>query len=246
MIPQTVSGDGAAVDLVDRPATDAVAGPSRVVTTRSRTVTRGDLRITTTISKETVFLRVRFSDLVAACVVEEDDNDGVEAEARNDGGYSLTHYQAMDNDQARVYTHRRRGYIAGDEWHGYTIELDKEEQKREVRYFRDHVGCTRQTAGELAALCLRQRLDYLVDQYERGWPRWQVTCSYLGYTDNCGGIDGESFAYDMRAEVAGEVADQLEDAGFTVFGRPAQQHDRRAVQRSELKRKLHGDCWGAH
>jgi hypothetical protein len=78
---------------------------------------------------------------------------------------------------------------------------------------------------EAIARAKRKALDQLVRWYTDGWSEWWVRAEYGDFESSVGGIledhDCTDYAEDCLLDARHEVAGQLEDAGYTVTGRPA-------------------------
>lgn len=86
-------------------------------------------------------------------------------------------------------------------------------------------GASEQVAREAVAADRRRTLDRLVQWYSEGWQWLGVKCDFevLGeeFQDSLWGIDDDDYARnEVVPEIADIVADQLEEAGFTVNNRP--------------------------
>jgi len=105
------------------------------------------------------------------------------------------------------------------------IELDLGEDWSICEHHRQR-GASRQVAREAVAAERRRTLRQLVAWYQNGWTWYGVKCE-LSLLDgefeaSVWGVDNEEYAETLRVEIAEEVAAQLEDAGYTVEGRPAE------------------------
>ena len=90
---------------------------------------------------------------------------------------------------------------------------------------RPRVAASRQVAAEALAADAAEPSRQLVEWYEDGWQWYGVRCRYdaLGdeYEASLWGIDDAEYAErEIKVEMALDVADQLEKAGFTVTGKP--------------------------
>jgi hypothetical protein len=88
------------------------------------------------------------------------------------------------------------------------------------KWYRDN-GASRGVARQLVAKSMAKRLEQIVKWYRYGWEWWAVKGEYNGCYARVGGIDDDGYAEEMRREIAGELASELEDAGYTVINYPA-------------------------
>ena len=65
---------------------------------------------------------------------------------------------------------------------------------------------------------------------------------YDGYTAGCGGIDCPDHAEEMRYEIAGEIAGDMEADGYSVEGQHnPHEYDKLAAAKDRYKRNLQFD-----
>jgi hypothetical protein len=132
------------------------------------------------------------------------------------------------------------------------IELPREEDYGIYQHAREH-GASRQVAAEMVAAERRRTLAQLVKWYGDGWEWFGVKCDFevLGdeYHDSIWGVDDAEYAETLKEEIALEVAGQLEEAGYTVTGKPDRQTANRGHRREEkqnrLTRNLSAQNWAA-
>jgi len=111
-------------------------------------------------------------------------------------------------------------------------------------------GASRQVAREAVAAERRRTLAQLVKWYDSGWEWYGVRCRFEalgdGYQDSLWGIDDAEYAETLKEEIALNVAAQLEEAGYTVTGKPEhRQTYTRADKQARLRRNLAAQSWAA-
>jgi len=201
----------------------------------------------TMIAVESTPAVVAFDDLLAACRVIDDTDNG-EAPWENWDGWEHTAKPAVLFDEPR----KRQGFCRfSDGRDHYVIELPSGDTDGTYRYARE-LGASRGVAAEMLALARQQTLAQLVNWYENGWQWYGVRCTLevLGdeYEASIWGIDNADYAEEIKIDVALDVAHQLEEAGFTVTGRPtaAERCGRtRDENRADLHRRLTAQNWAA-
>lgn len=199
----------------------------------------------TMIAVESAPATVNFQDILDATKVEYDD-DMSEAPWDNCDGFEHTctpaHRFDFDPSDMRGYCycdgHRER----------VVIQLPKDRDCWEVAAYARARGASRQVAAELAAANHRKTLDQLVEWYSNGWQWFGVKCQFevLGeeFDESLWGIDNEDYAErEIKPEIADNVADQLEEAGFTVTGRPARVYPTREGKIQRLRHNLQNQNW---
>lgn len=175
----------------------------------------------TMVAVETASAIVDFADILEATKVDLDNSgeapwdncDGFDHDVRDGRIASKRHLFRM---QGYCYCDGRREYIV--------ITLPDNEDYGTFDWQRSK-GATRQVAREAVAAERKRTLAQLVDWYSNGWQRFGVRCDFgiLGqdFSASIWGIDDDDYARrEIVGEIAGEVADQLEKAGFTVDNRP--------------------------
>ena len=106
-------------------------------------------------------------------------------------------------------------------------------------YYRDR-GASKQVAKELTARSLAYRREYLAGIYAHGYEVWQVCGTYHGFDDSVCGVDDYDYAAgECSADVALEVAGQLQDAGFDITGMPDTTALYRENRAYHLRRNVH-------
>jgi len=113
-------------------------------------------------------------------------------------------------------------------------------------------GATRQVAREAVALERRRTLAQIVKWYSEGWQWYVVKCEFTVLDDvyeaSVWGVDDFDYASrNVVDEIAGEVAYQLEKAGYTVTGKPEARRPWEATTREHkkamLERRLLEQSW---
>lgn len=196
-----------------------------------------DTMIETSIEIETRPAVVDYRDILEACEVVSDDLHGAPWEECD--GWDHTTERARYIDDGDVT--ERRGYARVDR-ESVVITLT-DDLADDYRYYRDR-GMSKQSASEMVALARRKRLDIIVGWHENGYEWYGVKGEYLDREASVWGIDDYDYARDdVRHDIAGEIADELEDDGYTITHRPDPIRQHRQAKRDRLKRNLTLDCW---
>lgn len=193
---------------------------------RDRTRRVGDFIVTVESRRVVRHAIVEYAWIVAACdVVDDPDPEAPWVEYADDGnGHAFVAAMRLDGPPDTICI--RRGYVpysdASDGRRGVVVLDDAKAIAAEAyAHFRDYVGCSKQVARERAAESLARRIDQVADWYRHGWAWYGVTLDYMGHHASCWAIDDADYARrDVVPEVAAEVADALEEEGYTVAGRP--------------------------
>jgi hypothetical protein len=187
---------------------------------------------------------VDFDDILASCRIH-DDNDS-DAPWQNRDGYD---HQTLTSEEVEFAEnlHEMRGHLRYNGRFDLVV-LNDPPGWYEFGYFHER-GCSRQTAREMVAQSKRERLDQLVEWYDRGWESYGVTCDFRGYSSGgLWGIDDHEYAHDtIRIEEAEVVAALMETYGYTISNRPESPKLLRGMTkegfRDQMKRNLRLDCW---
>jgi len=104
-------------------------------------------------------------------------------------------------------------------------------------------GCSKQVRAETIARAKRVATEQLVKWYSDGWYVSCAIAEYGDYLDSVGGIYDEAWgdhAEEMVLECRHNVADQLEDDGYEVSGRPdpPKPYNRIDAFRDRIRRNL--------
>ena len=167
----------------------------------------------TMVAVETVPAIINFNSILEATKVVADEF-GDNPWDNCDGLEHTTHTVSGSADHRR----KMRGYLPG-----MIIQLPDREDYGLYDWHRKQ-GASKQVAREKIAAERRRTLDQLVEWYTYGWEAWGVVCNFetLGeeFTASTWGFYDSESAEETRLEIAYEVADQLEKAGFTVTDQP--------------------------
>ena len=104
-------------------------------------------------------------------------------------------------------------------------------------------GCSKQVRAERIARAKRDALDQLVKWYSDGWYVSVAIAEYGDYSDCVGGIWDEpwgDYTRELVEERRANVADQMEDDGYEVIGRPTppKPYNRIDHHRDRIRRNL--------
>ena len=190
---------------------------------------------------------IDFSELLEATEIEDDDH--YEAPWDNRDGYDHNRTPVSRLHDNANYT-EMQGYTSSHYYRENFIVAPKDGEDWGLYEYMRQRGASRQVAAEAVAAQRRRIIAQLVQWLEHGWQWYCVTCNYevLGeeYINSLGGIDDYDYARELKEEVALEVARELEEAGYTVTGKPdAPGCYNRADKQAELRRKLALHNWSA-
>ena len=191
---------------------------------------------------------IAFDDLLAATEVVYDQYESMTPWEHCDGFEHTATPERRFRDEANAREMQGSVYCDGHR-ERLVIELSDKEDYGIYRYAREN-GASRQVAAELVAAERRRTLAQLVEWYDSGWEWYGVRCRFelLGdeYNDSLWGIDDAEYAEPLKEEIALNVAAQLEEAGYTVTGKPAhRQTYTRADKQARLSRNLAAQNWAA-
>lgn len=184
---------------------------------------------------------IDYNDILAAVEVEPD--DWYMAPWENCDGYAHHVVECGEFDREAAGAFYNRGYKL--------IVLD--EDTSDVYEWHRARGASKQVAREMEYMARRRLIAQLREWYRDGWQWWQVTCDYHGASAGIGGVDDYDYAYnEVRHDVAGEVAYELEKEGYTVANRPEPRKFYRAGGRNmtmdawkdHYRRNLNAQNWG--
>ena len=202
----------------------------------------------TMIAVESQPATIAFDDLLAATRVIDDTDNG-EAPWENWDGWEHTAKPPHAFDDADVQA--MQGYCrTWDRGERYVIALPAGDTDGVYRYARER-GASRQVAAEALAAARRQTIAQLVNWYENGWQWYGVRCRYDALGDefeaSLWGIDDAEYAErEIKVEMALDVADQLEQAGYTVTGKPECRQGLSHTDKQErIRRNLAAQNWAA-
>ncbi len=189
--------------------------------------------VTVTVAVESA--TVEFDDLLEA--VRLDPDEGAEPPWENSDGFE--HTVISDETEGAA-----AGSFFGDRnsrYHGRHRVVVKKDQWSNFKYWRVH-GASKQVAYELARLEERRTAELIAGWYDYGWEVWCISCHFKGVRDSCCGFYGESgsdYIKECMAEIAKNVALELQKDGYTVNGIPDEKEERRRNHLYHLKHNLH-------
>lgn len=127
----------------------------------------------------------------------------------------------------------------------HIVILDRKYFDETYMFYREH-GASKQVARELAAQSYRKITEQIVEWRSTGWEWYGVKCDFEGFVESVWAIDDYDYAYkEVRKEVAAEVVELLEEAGYTVINQPTEavclngKHWTREDQRRMYRRNIH-------
>jgi len=191
---------------------------------------------------------VAFDDLLAATEVVYDEYESMTPWEHCDGFEHTATPERRFREEADAREMQGSVYCDGHR-ERLVIELPQEEDYGTYQYMRER-GASRQVAREAVAAERRRTLARLVKWYDSGWEWYGVRCRFeaLGeeYQDSLWGIDDAEYAETLKEEIALNVAAQLEEADYTVTGKPEhRQTYTRADKQARLRRNLAAQSWAA-
>jgi len=191
---------------------------------------------------------IAFDDLLAATEVVYDEHESMTPWEQCDGFEHTATPERRFREEADAREMQGSVYCDGHR-ERLVIELPQEEDYGTYQYMRER-GASRQVAREAVAAERRRTLARLVKWYDSGWEWYGVRCRFeaLGaeYQDSLWGIDDAEYAETLKEEIALNVAAQLEEAGYTVTGKPEhRQTYTRADKQARLRRNLAAQSWAA-
>jgi len=191
---------------------------------------------------------IAFDDLLAATEVVYDEHESMTPWEQCDGFEHTATPERRFREEADAREMQGSVYCDGHR-ERLVIELPQEEDYGIYQYMRER-GASRQVAREAVAAERRRTLARLVKWYDSGWEWYGVRCRFeaLGdeYHDSLWGIDDAKYAGTLKEEIALNVAAQLEEAGYTVTGKPEhRQTYTRADKQALLRRNLAAQSWAA-
>jgi len=105
------------------------------------------------------------------------------------------------------------------------------------------VGLSKQRAAEMAAEQNRRTAELVTRWRRDGWEVVTVSCELYEYTASVSGVYEPDAAYldELRADMAREVAAQMEEDGYLIEGVPV--IDRRAAELAAKRETYHRNLW---
>ncbi len=169
----------------------------------------------------------------APAVIEFQSNvDSTEIVEDNDE--SMTPWEHCDGFEHEYIEPRRFDHVddprdmlgwgwSGDRGESFVIQLADDDYG--IYDYMRAQGASKQVAREAVALERRRTLAQIVKWYSQGWQWYGVKCEFTVLDDvyeaSLWGIDDFDYAArDIVDEITGDVAHQLEKAGYTVTGKP--------------------------
>lgn len=191
---------------------------------------------------------IAFDDLLAATEVVYDEYESMTPWQHCDGFEHTATPERRFRDEADAREMQGSVYCDGHR-ERLVMELPEGEDYGIYQYMRER-GASKQVAREAVAAERRRTLAQLVKWYGDGWEWYGVRCRFdaLGdeYNDSLWGIDDPEYAETLKEEIALNVAAQLEEAGYTVTGKPeSRQGWTRADKQARLARNLAAQNWAA-
>jgi len=191
---------------------------------------------------------IAFDDLLAATKVVYDQYESMTPWEHCDGFEHTATPERRFRDEADARAMQGSVYCDGHR-ERLVVELPAKADYGIFDYARRN-GASRQVAAEMVAAERRRTLAQLVDWYGNGWEWYGVRCRFetLGdeYSDSLWGIDDAGYAETLKEEIALNVAAQLEEAGYTVTGKPEhRQTYSRADKQARIVRNLAAQNWAA-
>jgi len=191
---------------------------------------------------------IAFDDLLTTTEVVYDEHESMTPWEQCDGFEHTATPERRFREEANAHEMQGSVYCDGHR-ERLVIALPQEEDYGIYQYMRER-GASRQVAREAVAAERRRTLAQLVKWYDSGWEWYGVHCRFeaLGdeYQDSLWGIDDAEYAETLKEEIALNVAAQLEEAGYTVTGKPEhRQTYTRADKQARLRRNLAAQSWAA-
>jgi len=191
---------------------------------------------------------VSFEEILEATEVVHDEYENMTPWEHCDGFEHTATSERRFREEANARAMQGSVYCDGHR-ERLVIELPDEEDYGICQYARGN-GASRQVAAEMVAAERRRTLAQLVKWYDSGWEWYGVRCRFkvLGdeYNDSLWGIDDAEYAETLKEEIALNMAAQLEEAGYTVTGKPEhRQTYTRADKQARLSRNLAAQNWVA-
>lgn len=197
--------------------------------------------ITTRVTVRETDRIIQFEDILDAVTVEYDEWFR-ETPWDNCDGWEHDYERVGYSDHVGIRDSRGYGWSgANRESFLITISDDQIEEWGNYDYYRAR-GCSKQVTAELVAQVKRDSLDQLVKWHSDGWNWYTTAGDYEGYVASYGGIDCPDHAEEMRYEIAGEIAANMEVDGYIVEGEHnPHTYDKLAAAKDHFRRNLQLD-----
>jgi len=199
----------------------------------------------TMIAVETASAIVDFADILEATKVVLDNSSG----APWDNCDGFDHKVEIARHSTERNLSEMQGYCYYNDWREYIVITLLDNEDYGIFDWQRSRGATRQVAREAVAAERKRTLAQLVKWYSNGWQWYGVRCDFDVLGQDFGAsiwcIDDDEYARrEVVNEIADEVADQLEKAGFTVTDRPNRSDypDREAKQQ-RIRHNLNIQNW---
>jgi len=132
------------------------------------------------------------------------------------------------------------------------VRLTKPDSWGNYEYHRAR-GASKQVAAELTAFIQHEAVKQIAKWHNYGYEYYYVACEFKTtdgkaktWRESVGGIlePDRKYADEVRNEIAGQVADRLEEAGYTVINRPEEESkESNAVQTYRRRDGVNSQNW---
>lgn len=150
---------------------------------------------------------ITWEEVLDAVKIEPDDDQETPWEYCDGFDHELVAVETDDDPNSFFDGRRRRVVVRVD----YDTDLYK--------YYRNQ-GASRGVADQLTRQTMARTREQITAWYRNGWEWWVVVGKLHDCHASVGGIDSYEYAEEMRAEIADELADELEKIGYTITGKP--------------------------
>lgn len=202
----------------------------------------------TMVAVETTSAVVDFAAILEATKVVYDDQAS-EAPWDNCDGLEHSHKKASHTAHTANDVDKMQGYCYCDRLRESIVITLPDDVDYGIFDWQRSMGATQQVAREAEAAERRRTLAQLVKWYTDGWQWYGVQCDFslLGrdFSASLWSIDDDDYARrEVVDEIADEVADKLEKAGFTVTDRPARpDYPSRKMKQERIRHNLNIQNW---
>lgn len=211
-----------------------------MTTTTTPTTSRTRHDDTLTITREVPAV-IDFSDILEAARVEYDEDynpldcDGLEHETKTPATIAVEagEYYENDSEGIREALTNARGYFRPDRDPDKVVIIDRQQAARDQWGAGHSKGASKQVIAEMIAANIQSTTDYIRRVYEGDVHGYGVVINYTApdgeeYHASLWGIgieghdpDRDPYIDEVKTDCAGEIAAELEEAGFTVKNQPA-------------------------